>query len=326
VIELLSLGANPRAANVAGDTPLHVAAAAGSFSNVSELIEAGADMTAVNRAGQTPRDVAVGGGHCALSSAENWLGQGRDVGPGWAMPVAGSPDEERSSTGSGSAGRGSMASGGWGRPAVRSPGEGGRGSSWGTACAAPPVGRGGAGATTWEAPGQWPTPGPRRFGPSGCPTGPVTGRTVMSPAPDGRRDEVQVILSQPEVHVVSLGRDHVVLEVWGPHDRPRVRAPGSDGPRLAAPSHTWVLSHSLMGVWDIGDKVTDCTTPVGGKEGRNDRKRRTSPEGLSGKNANNQGSRHDTSQSICSLGNKMLEPHQKEAAALQWPTLSRTRP
>jgi ankyrin repeat protein len=50
VIELLSLGANPRAANAVGDTPLHVAAATGCSPNVSALIRGGADVTAVNKA------------------------------------------------------------------------------------------------------------------------------------------------------------------------------------------------------------------------------------------------------------------------------------
>jgi ankyrin repeat protein len=69
-IELLLLGANPRAANEVGDTPLQCAAAAGSSSHVSALTQGGADVRAVNRAGQMPRDVAVERGHLALSFTE----------------------------------------------------------------------------------------------------------------------------------------------------------------------------------------------------------------------------------------------------------------
>jgi ankyrin repeat protein len=55
----LALGADPRAVNAAGDTPLHVAARAGRANLAKVLLEGGADPNARNAAGETPLHLAA---------------------------------------------------------------------------------------------------------------------------------------------------------------------------------------------------------------------------------------------------------------------------
>jgi hypothetical protein len=154
MVELLSLGANPRAVNMVGDTPLHAAAALGSSPNVSALIRGGADVTAVNRAGQTAREVAVGRGHLSLSFEKEGPVEARavNVPSSWAMPAAGGPGAWRASSGPGTADRASAASGD-------------------------------AAATAWGASGLRPTTGALPSGPSAWPTGPVTSGSAASTLP-----------------------------------------------------------------------------------------------------------------------------------------------
>jgi hypothetical protein len=150
VIEFLSLGANPRAANAVGDTPLHVAAATGSAPNAPALIRGGADVTAVIKAGRTGCDVARGRGHRSRSFTENVSSGPRGVteGWGWATPTARWEVAGRASTAN--------------------------------MLGLPPA-SGSAAATGWGPASQWPTVGPLQSGSSAWPT--ETGGTAAHPPP-----------------------------------------------------------------------------------------------------------------------------------------------
>jgi ankyrin repeat protein len=55
---VISLGGNVKAANNAGDTALHAAAALGMNNVIQVLVDNGADLNAKNKAGRTPLAVA----------------------------------------------------------------------------------------------------------------------------------------------------------------------------------------------------------------------------------------------------------------------------
>ena len=70
---LVQHGADPNAPDVNGDTPLHLAAEAGSLATVRMFLDAGGNPLAENAKGQTPLDLAVAEGHDDVAELlEEW--------------------------------------------------------------------------------------------------------------------------------------------------------------------------------------------------------------------------------------------------------------